>query len=217
MKSGHCASESLLAFENPPAAVRRCSPVVGWVRVRVSLGRQAQRLGQLGTAVIHSIVNGLQLVGIPLGLVANQSWIEHVYPWRKKKETRVGNRRRKGKQSVKERWEKVSSKIRMAGAACRLAEERARGRAIRRTEQEVGQRRGTGTHCCESAGRRSWWGSGSILQSIPRPESWPVSRRKESAGGVRLERSRLGKPPRAGGRDVGYVCASESPAARWGS
>ena len=30
-------------------------------------------------------MNGLQLVGVPLGLVANQSWIEHVYPWRKTK------------------------------------------------------------------------------------------------------------------------------------
>ena len=78
-----------LYLSHRSAGRRDGSPVIGGVRVRVALRRHTQRLGQLGVAVVDAIVDGLQLMSVPLGLVPNQGRVKHVYPKRKKE--RVSN------------------------------------------------------------------------------------------------------------------------------
>lgn len=100
------ASESPFTLKNCFAALRDRSPVISRVRVRVTLWWHTQCLSQLGIAIIDAIMDGLQLMSIPLWLVTNQGWIKHVYP--KKKKKKVSNMGRKKQANTKGRQESLT-------------------------------------------------------------------------------------------------------------
>lgn len=100
------ASESLFTFKGCFAAIWDCSPVISGIRIRVTLWGHTQRLSQLGSAIIDAIMDGLQLMSVPLWLVTDQSRVKHVYPKRTK--NRVRNKGWGGEQAkLKRKVEKV--------------------------------------------------------------------------------------------------------------
>lgn len=134
------ASESPFTLKNCFAALRNRLPVISRVRVRVTLWWHTQCLSQLGIAIIDAIMDGLQLMSIPLWLVTDQGRIEHVYPKRKK--NKVSNMGRKKQAKQKRKAEKSKAKQEWKGQAKRSEREKVKERAIRRTKAEVGQSRG---------------------------------------------------------------------------
>lgn len=151
------ASESLFTLKGCFAAIGDCSPVISGLRIGVTLWGHTQRLRQLGIAIVDAIMDGLQLVSIPLWLVTDQSRIKHVYPKRKK--NRVRNKGWGGGASNTEKKDRKSLKQNRNG---RGRPEMGKGEREGKNHEEdtakVEQRTGRGTHCCEFAERHSWWG-----------------------------------------------------------
>lgn len=118
-----------------PPHTRDYSPVLRGVGVRIALRWHTQGLRQLRVAIIDTIMDGLQLVSIPLWLVTNKGWIKRIYP--KKRNSEQGRKEESGRSLKQQRGREE------AGAG-----------PLRRGKPNEGQAEGT-THCCESAGRHN--------------------------------------------------------------